>query len=434
MHEMDFSLQLSAPQDKNHFRTVDTAIMPLERMGEQTSQELDNSSDLRSEMQNRFKKVNLDLSRAPLIHESNHLSASCDTEQVLNDEVRGAINGFKNNQRKGKRNNSIAHEALPKNKKNKTFDTELSESVFKHEGNNEGVVIMPHNVITFEDALMELINPEEPLIRSDLFKIYLLRAEKIKENQKKNIVTNVINLIEERYSIIKKEYFYVTDFEVRKFLTVKIYQGLKLNPHLNQRNQSQSFERTFLTEIRAKIEAINFENLVKHFVEVNRLNSFSNLKGNQTFGFQLRRNSYIEKLFLVHSIMVNKIFCGESKDESFIARQKDSIEFYDSVFKKIKVDKSGNSFMSTDTFSKIDEPLRKKIGLDKKIISFNNCSFDLRQNQERAQFRMAWILIELWLAFCRPHLYNQLNHGNIIQSSFKPFLNTLIKINWLIFQ
>ncbi|CAH7690813.1 hypothetical protein BY996DRAFT_6426441 [Phakopsora pachyrhizi] len=438
-NEIDVSFHPSAPKDKNHGRTEDTTIMPLDQMYGENSQEVKNSPDLRSKFQPRLKEVNLDLSLAPSMHKPNPLYLLGDTGQVMNDEVGGSIKSFENNQRKGKRKVNVADAELTnensrcKTEKKKSYDTKLSESDFGFNGDKE-VVTMSHTIMTFEDALMELLDPAKLLIQSDLFEKYIIRAEKLKEDIMKTSITNVLNSIIKRYSKYEREYFYITDSEVRDFLKVQKFQGFKLTPHTNDKINSQNFERMFFTEIRTVIEALNFENLVKSFIKVHGVNFFSISVGDPLSNFHFRRNSYIKKLFLVYSILINKIFCGESTDESFVNKQKSSIEFYGSVFRNIKPDKDGNYHIGTDAFQNIDEALRIKVGLDKKILSFNKSAVNIKQNQERIQYRMAWILIELWLAFYRPDLFDKLSHGTIIRDSFKPFLNTLIKINWQIFK
>ncbi|CAH7666961.1 expressed protein [Phakopsora pachyrhizi] len=212
-HEIDSSFQPSTLKYKNHAWTEDTTIMELEQIGGQTSQEVKDSLDVRSGSQTRFEKVNLELSLAPVFHETDPLSALGDTGKVLNGKAWGTIKSFENNQTTRKRKKNAAREASTKKMNNvknkwKKYDTELSEFAFGHEGNKKGVVTMSRTkILTFEDALMELIAPEKPLIRTACFEFYLSKVENLQDDKKKKSITNVLKSIKERYSKIRGNIF-----------------------------------------------------------------------------------------------------------------------------------------------------------------------------------------------------------------------------------
>ncbi|KAI8450803.1 hypothetical protein BY996DRAFT_7353069, partial [Phakopsora pachyrhizi] len=237
------------------------------------------------------------------------------------------------------------------------------------------------------------------------------------------------------------EEFYIRDSEVRAFFSTPEASRFKIKSDSNPKPNAQSIRYRFLADFKKIVEAMSFENIVKKILNVDDLNSSPAFKPELWQSFELKESMdsrrlskkiYVGKVFLVYSIIINKIFCDGPNDDRFIERQRAAIEFYDSVFGSVDPDDSGNFVLRIDSLPELAESSsERKVEIENGISIFNTNLGEreyLYMNYERALHANAMFLLETWLSLHRTELYKKLNIGIFLRTRFKPFLNSIFEI------
>ncbi|KAI8448993.1 hypothetical protein BY996DRAFT_7529707 [Phakopsora pachyrhizi] len=117
----------------------------------------------------------------------------------------------------------------------------------------------------------------------------------------------------------------------------------------------------------------------------------------------------IRNLFIAYSTLINKIFCEGAIDlqESFLKRQKEAINFFDSIWSLFKPKNSG-VFIIEDEYLPINES-EKTDFLNSFICMHTDKHFQIKINNfNKNRSETLWKIIYLWLLHSRNDWYKQL--------------------------
>ncbi|CAH7687594.1 hypothetical protein PPACK8108_LOCUS22401 [Phakopsora pachyrhizi] len=321
---------------------------------------------------------------------------------------------------------TVANKKLKKTsiRKKRKYQKKHESLLLTNSGNSsrgDKVIITPQQKAKFEDYMMKLLEPENSWVKLDF-------------------IQGCISSIQ---IIVKHggEEFYIRDSEVRAFFSTPEASRFKIKSDSNPKPNAQSIRYRFLADFKKIVEAMSFENIVKKILNVDDLNSSPAFKPELWQSFELKESMdsrrlskkiYVGKVFLVYSIIINKIFCDGPNDDRFIERQRAAIEFYDSVFGSVDPDDSGNFVLRIDSLPELAESSsERKVEIENGISIFNTNLGEreyLYMNYERALHANAMFLLETWLSLHRTELYKKLNIGIFLRTRFKPFLNSIFEI------
>ncbi|KAI8454261.1 hypothetical protein BY996DRAFT_7107531 [Phakopsora pachyrhizi] len=292
--------------------------------------------------------------------------------------------------------------------------------------------------IQFKQRLMKLLEPKNSLINLEFIQECISSLRKSLEFDVKLSMLANLNIIEKQILKNGDDQFYIKDLKVKDFFTkpYDISFKIKYNPPIKP-NYQEILNR-FQTDFRRMIESIDFRNLVRQFIPIDEQKGSHTFKPEEWQAFDgntdsyLRKSSkkmYVGKVFLVYSIIINKIFCDGPKDDGFFRRQRGAIEFYNSVCGALEPDEKGIFFINRDSIPVFADTSTENPNLIKLISSFNKSLANKRYvHLDRNLFIMAMNLIRIWLIQYRPQLHNKITSKRIFHSLFKPFLNSILEI------
>ncbi|KAI8454263.1 hypothetical protein BY996DRAFT_7107601 [Phakopsora pachyrhizi] len=286
--------------------------------------------------------------------------------------------------------------------------------------------------------LMKLLDPDSSLINLNFVQECILGLQRATGNQMgDSMFTNLYHIIRQM-TLHGGAEFYITLTEANAFFTIPTGVSFKVKFNSNINANRRIILSRFQIDFKRMIEPMNFENLVKQFYQVCELRpppkskliewqGYDEEKNTASIG--LRNKMYIGKVFLIYSVVINKIFCNGPKDEGIIRHQREAIEFYDSICDSAEIDETGNFFIKENKFQIFLQSQKEKSNLEKLFNKFNT-SLAGRNfiHLDRYLFSMAMILIEIWLSLYRTDLYRKINSGIMFNIRFKPFLNSIFEI------
>ncbi|KAI8459191.1 hypothetical protein BY996DRAFT_6803241 [Phakopsora pachyrhizi] len=307
------------------------------------------------------------------------------------------------------------------------------------DGRKTKMLIKPEQKVKFQNELMALLEPESPMIKLDFIKRCIESIKELKNGMRDSMLDNLA-CIKRQINKHGGEDFYITDSEVNDFskkpsgVSYKIKSSSISNP-----KKPKEIYYCFLKNFKEMVEPINFENLINQFVGVDELNPSVTMNPEQWHAFNEEKNltlrlwkkMYIGKVFLMYSIMINKIFSNGPKNNDFITQQRAAIEFYNSVCGTADPDERGNFFMKTDILLPLVKSPEERLTLENLSLNFdNNLKYKKNKfpNSERTLFANAMILIEIWLSMCRVGLHNKIYLEKNSKYFLKPFMNSIFEI------
>ncbi|KAI8458153.1 hypothetical protein BY996DRAFT_6865543 [Phakopsora pachyrhizi] len=295
---------------------------------------------------------------------------------------------------------------------------------------------------SFERDLMKLLDLGAPFIQLDLVKEFELRAKLLNRKQTAFSILQNLGLVKDQIKKHGGTDFFVTDAEVLNFLGYPAQRNFVIN-YSNSENLRASSALKYTSELKIQLQLTDFSSsaafgvnplIFHHIKEWKKLQS--GLEKHQ-LKMSLGKKSMTGKLFLVYSIIINKIFCNGPQDSAFIERQAEALEFYHSIFGVIEANHNGPNKIhkNGDKYDLIRSENNKAV-FDSLVKGLKNKFMSKASNQSRQQFWMAWMMVELWLVQSRKELYQSLRNKNKkLADNFKPFINnivyTLLELNKL---
>ncbi|KAI8449268.1 hypothetical protein BY996DRAFT_8408676 [Phakopsora pachyrhizi] len=188
---------------------------------------------------------------------------------------------------------------------------------------------------TFEEEIIRLIDPKTQALPSDLIIAYKSRVQALQNNDRKVSMLKILGIFENHIKSSKN--FCIKHHQIRSFLDVNNINFIIKAKNL-QSDKSINCYNKYKKELRNKFETIKFKNLLESFANNHmiklfpewELNNYPRTQGNMEI-------SFIGNLFLVYSILINKIFCGKKGENFFIENQMNALQFYSSIFGNIRV-------------------------------------------------------------------------------------------------
>ncbi|CAH7683984.1 hypothetical protein BY996DRAFT_7952363 [Phakopsora pachyrhizi] len=289
----------------------------------------------------------------------------------------------------------------------------------------------------FKSYLMNLIDPENHFIQSDLIQKYIYEVENSEDNLLKDSMGKVLSYINEHIKIDDRENFYVRDIEVKEFFSVSYYKSFRIKHNSNVGFSSNYYYKLFLTDFKKYMQEVNLKDIISKFYEVDKTNFLPTYnpefceKSKANFNAMENKKQYVAKVFLSYSTLINKIFYDGPNNESFVKRQLDAIKLCTLFIENFKQDGIKISLISIKELEELDKSLgiESKQGiLDLDLIAVFNRRFKNLNGYNRDLFSDIWVLIKFWLSRCRPNLYDILKNPITFDNSFKPFVNSFFQI------
>ncbi|CAH7669894.1 hypothetical protein BY996DRAFT_6740111 [Phakopsora pachyrhizi] len=286
----------------------------------------------------------------------------------------------------------------------------------------------------YEHDLLKLLDLGTPLIQLDLIKEFEMRAKYLNRKQTALSIIQILCLVEDQIKEHGGTEFFVTDAEVLKFLGSPTQRNFVINYSNSEFSRDLSSPK-YATELKKQLQDTDLSSLVIYLSSASGINSLPFFPLNQWKKIDKSlenedrmKKSIVGKLFLIYSIIINKIFCDGPADKGFIDRQAKAVEFYHCLFHNTVIDGNGNSLIQEDE-EKNDliksENYKKEINF--LVKGFNDKYTRGISKQSRYQFWMVWNLIELWLIQSRNELYKTLrNNTQKLVDNFKPFINNIV--------
>ncbi|KAI8456771.1 hypothetical protein BY996DRAFT_6564810 [Phakopsora pachyrhizi] len=114
---------------------------------------------------------------------------------------------------------------------------------------------------------------------------------------------------------------------------------------------------SFDSNLRFNIENADFENLISKKFEKKGKEEFESFKWRGRIDRRIesvpRLNYFFGKMFLTYSMLINKIFCEEPGEESFIERQRTATGFYNRISKDIDIYSPNTLHLNVENFPPI---------------------------------------------------------------------------------
>ncbi|CAH7690046.1 hypothetical protein BY996DRAFT_6854080 [Phakopsora pachyrhizi] len=290
---------------------------------------------------------------------------------------------------------------------------------------------VPHEQIEY--ALTRLIGQKNQLGLLALFKEYEKNAEFIKENDLKNVALMVINHINNQIKNCSSDSFYIKNKEAIEFLNSNIL--IKVNslaPNYNPIWSQYKFKNND-SDLKLKLDSMKLSRIVTELLQKHN-DLYKHLADQKLNNKLLARldlitNSFMGKLFLFYSIIINRVFCNDFDEVDFIKREVEALKFYcwtfENIFEKetdfsldqIKILKekwARNGIQVSDTDS---------IRILKKYHEINKM---FKSHVSKRHRLIIWLVVELWLSCSRVDLYNNLKVKQKVFKNFEKFVNFIV--------
>ncbi|CAH7687599.1 expressed protein, partial [Phakopsora pachyrhizi] len=273
-----------------------------------------------------------------------------------------------------KRIKKIDDQTVANKKLKKTSMRKKRKYQKKHEGlllTNSGnsargdkVIITPQQKAKFEDYMMKLLETENSWVKLDFIQGCISSIQILTQNDMRESMLANLDCIMSQIVKHGGEEFYIADSEARAFFSTPEARRFKIKSDSKLKPNAQSIRYRFLADFKKMIEPISFENTVKKILNAGEVKTISIFKPRQWQSFdekkplvsrRFSKKMYVGKLFLVYSILINKIFCDGPNDDRFIERQRAAIEFYDTAFGATNPDERENFVFRIDSLSKLAE-------------------------------------------------------------------------------
>ncbi|CAH7670388.1 expressed protein [Phakopsora pachyrhizi] len=286
----------------------------------------------------------------------------------------------------------------------------------------------PHEQIEY--ALKKIINEEIQLGLLVLFKEYKTNVKFIEGKHLKDLVEVVIKHVESQIKNCGGDSFYIKNKEVVEFLDFNPLIDFKsLAPNYNPIWFQYEF-KNFESDLKLKLESIKLSRIVVELFQ-KRKELYNHLgiqesSRRTSLELDLITNSYLGKLFLFYSIIINRVFCNDLEESDFIIREVDALNFYSWAFenicenttdfsliqiKRLKDKWSGNGLQVSDT------------DLIRILKKYHELKPMYKNNASKRECLMIWLLVELWMSCLRIDLYNTLRIGQKTSKNFEKFVN-----------
>ncbi|KAI8446241.1 hypothetical protein BY996DRAFT_7852025 [Phakopsora pachyrhizi] len=289
----------------------------------------------------------------------------------------------------------------------------------------------------FKSYLMNLIDPENHFIQSDLIQKYIYEVENSEDNLMKDSMEKVLNYINEHIKIDDRENFYIRDIEVKEFLSICYYKSFKITFDSKFGFDSRNYYNHFQTEFKIHLQVMNLKDIIAQYYEFNKIHFLPTYnpeiweEKRKNISAITKKKQYVAKAFLSYSTLINKIFCDGPNDESFIKRQLEAIKLCILFIEGFKQDGNKISLITIKHLEEIGKSLGKELKqetFDLELIAVFNRRFKNLNGYNRNLFSDTWMLTKFWLSRCRPNLYENIKNSNTFYNSFKPFVNSFFQI------
>ncbi|KAI8461787.1 hypothetical protein BY996DRAFT_8683032 [Phakopsora pachyrhizi] len=273
----------------------------------------------------------------------------------------------------------------------------------------------------FERSLKTFLDPNQPVLTPKMIEYFHLRVSKLLESQVKVQMLIILQLIKEHNVYHERQYFYIKDAETSSFLNKPGF----INFLRRFENYDELIYMDFNGKAEGSIRDMNFFTLLLSFLVEKGTTSLEGLRTNSWIARGTVSNikqsrsslkqSEIGKIFLIYSIVINKLFSEGDDKKSFILRQRQAIKFYNLAFGSIdfeKVDKINHinrNLLSEQNHSKL------KSELDTFCKRFND---DINRPPSDI-FSLAWTLVDFWLQEHRYHLPRRIRFEEITVNQLK---------------
>ncbi|CAH7670666.1 hypothetical protein PPACK8108_LOCUS5385 [Phakopsora pachyrhizi] len=293
-----------------------------------------------------------------------------------------------------------------------------------------------------EKILVEFLNDKNILLKQNMFDDLEKSFEPNPDASFKKSLSSLIGIIRKQTDKNKRDSFYMENeqqvqdffygnqkfFKLGKQIWVKseeysdeVYDPMKIIYNTYQKIPS---EEIFTADKEIKKYTV-MEQLLKLKKTFPKFKNSSNI---------LRSWISVRNLFLLHSTVINKIFCEFPSETSdyFTLRQKNAIEFFDSMWSS-KIFKFYDHELSYIEFDNL--PLKKDVleyfktscrtATGRKGRDPNHFEFRLGC-QLYGKFQTMWKFITLWLAKERYDLYLALYHNEYIKANYKNLISHIL--------
>ncbi|KAI8457622.1 hypothetical protein BY996DRAFT_6898249, partial [Phakopsora pachyrhizi] len=314
----------------------------------------------------------------------------------------------------------------------------LPEVGVKTYGNEEQSTVSFDPEKKFERYLMQLIDPNEQYIRLDLIHAYMSKA---KELERSSISVSMLKILDYISSYtqteLKRQRLIIIDSEISCFLKQPKVLSFKLDDRRAKMDGRDSTYDDFKTKLRPRIESMDFTGLIKILKESFKGDSLAfyeteklrpKIKYNRWKSISVRK-AFIGKMYLIYTILINKIFHKNLDDKgSFAKNQIEALEFY-SIFDLIESVQNANAYPNFDRIRSIITKLGKSELQPETVIEIYKNAFqkDLYHTAKN-MIAKVWLLVDLWLQHFKPDLAEQIGYGIGLKHNFKPFINSFIHI------
>ncbi|KAI8449524.1 hypothetical protein BY996DRAFT_6418383 [Phakopsora pachyrhizi] len=292
----------------------------------------------------------------------------------------------------------------------------------------------------FEKNFFQLIALDDISLWVKLVKIYKSHVEN-SDNLIEKQGLRIAEKIEIQLNTHDENYFYVKNEELNNFIS---YRKEKLFEFVNKQYEltcsiepGERVHGGFDSNLRFNIENADFENLISKKFEKKGKEEFESFKWRGRIDRRIesvpRLNYFFGKMFLTYSMLINKIFCEEPGEESFIERQRTATGFYNRISKDIDIYSPNTLHLNVENFPPIP-PNPKFTAKDRqKIIKNFNHRLRVEEYQSsRNLMEMTWSIIHLWLAHHRVDLYKNFKVEKALKPNIRHILNffLLLLINF----
>ncbi|CAH7673640.1 expressed protein [Phakopsora pachyrhizi] len=292
----------------------------------------------------------------------------------------------------------------------------------------------------FEKNFFQLIALDDISLWVNLVKIYKSHVEN-SDNLIEKQGLRIAEKIEMQLNTHDENYFYVKNEELNNFIS---YRKGKLFEFVNKQYEltcciepGERVHGGFDSNLRFNIENADFENLISKKFEKKGKEEFESFKWRGRIDRRIesvpRLNYFFGKMFLTYSMLINKIFCEEPGEESFIERQRTATGFYNRISKDIDIYSPNTLHLNVENFPPIP-PNPKFTAKDRqKIIKNFNHRLRVEEYQSsRNLMEMTWSIIHLWLAHHRVDLYKNFKVEKALKPNIRHILNffLLLLINF----
>ncbi|CAH7686757.1 hypothetical protein BY996DRAFT_2755568 [Phakopsora pachyrhizi] len=282
-----------------------------------------------------------------------------------------------------------------------------------------------------EKTFLALITRENQLLWPEMFQNYRILFEGILDNDNL-LVLNVLQTLEYQIDIHQDKSLYIKNNEIIGFL--KTPQTLKFKLASDYivltHNVENSNSKGFSFIINLKMGTVSFKDIVKHHF-IPDGSEIAEWWGKVESKYDiLRKKKFVAKMFLVYSMIINKVFSEKSEQDLFMKKEKQAVNFLIMVLNDANVDNKGKFFLEMKNMPHLsDLNSTKKKELENILNGFNFKVESTEYLSVDSQLGLTWRLIELWLIQYRYSFYRTLKTNFKLTENFKPFVNLLLKLH-----